>query len=268
MRKEFSLLLIFLIIIPSASAQNIPTIRPYVNDFVGVLSPEEINSINFLASEIEKNTTVQVAVLVVNSTQPLAIEEYANRVFRQNGIGQRGNNNGLLIVGAIADRTWRIEVGYGLEGTINDAKAGDIGRTYLVPNFQKGQYGLGLYSAVDSIGKIVQGSDDPYLISKQPTFTPAVDAFMVFFPWMFVILIVVIPGIFSGLSKCPTCGSWAWGKGEGDMNVYVCKKGHRWTKKKRGRFFFFFFPGFGRGGSGGGGFGGGSSGGGGAGGKW
>ena len=266
-KKIISIFIFFILLSPSVYAQNIPTIKPYVNDFVGVLSPEEANSINFLAGEIEKNTTVQVAVLIVNSTQPLAIEDYSNQVFRANGIGHRDNNNGLLIVVAVADRKWRIEVGYGLEGTINDAKAGDIGRTYFTPNFQQDQYGTGIYLAVQSIAMIVQGSDDPYLISTQSSYSsPVSDLILSNLPWLIFILIFLLPGIFAHYARCPKCGAWTSGKFTDQQIVYVCKNGHRWTKKRRSRFFWPLLLLGGGGGSsgGGGGFGGGSSGGGGA----
>lgn len=245
----------------------IPTIHPYVNDFAGVLTQEDINSVNSIAGEIEKNTTVQVAVLTVRTTQPLTIEEYANRVFRENGIGHRDNNNGLLIVAAIDDRRWRIEVGYGLEGTINDAKAGDIGRTYLTPYFQENQYGVGLLSAVSSIGKIVQGSDDPYLISTQNNYLSSSWAW-IFYLIVFFFLIFLIP-LMLNTSRCPRDGTLMWGRNVDSKTVFVCKKcGYRKTKPRKRRAWFFFLGGFRGGGGGSGGFGGGSSGGGGASGGW
>ena len=90
--KILGLFFILLVSSPIVYAQNIPTIKPYVNDFSGVLTKDDADSINSLASDIERNSTVQIAVLVVNSTQPWAIEDYANQVFRQNGIGQKENN--------------------------------------------------------------------------------------------------------------------------------------------------------------------------------
>lgn len=86
--------------------------------------------INSLCAEIENNWTIEVAVLTVNTTQPMTIEQYAVETFEKNGIGKKDVNNGLLIVAAIQDRKWRLEVGYGLEPIINDAKAGRIGRAY------------------------------------------------------------------------------------------------------------------------------------------
>lgn len=266
-----------LILFPATLAQNspsLPVLRPYVNDYADVLTQDEISSINSLATQIEKNSTVQVAVLIVKTTQPLSIDQYANQVFRASGIGHKDNNNGVLVMVATEDRKWRIEVGYGVEGVLPDALAGQIGLTYLVPNFQQGNYGQGLYLAVQSIGNIIEGSGDSYLISKDTSSVSSnIDLFFTFFP---LIILVVIPMIFvasSDIARCPKCGKITLGKNQGDQVVFVCKNGHRWTKKRKSRWFWWFFGtgmggGWGGGGGGGGGFGGGSSGGGGAGGGY
>lgn len=254
------------VFIPTVFAQNIPRLVQYVNDFAGVLTPSEIDAINILAGEIERNTTVQIAVLTVKTTQPMAIDEYATEVFRENGIGHRDNNNGLLIVAAIDDRKWRIEVGYGLEGTINDAKAGDIGRAYIVPYFQREEYGSGLYLAVQSIGRIVQGSEDQYIISKD--IFANVDLITPFLPFAIIVFVIIVAIFATNVSRCPKCGALTRGTMQGEEIVFVCKNKHRWKRKIRRKFFFFVGGGGWGSGGGGGGFGGGSSGGGGAGGGW
>jgi uncharacterized protein len=274
--KLFFIVLIFLFILPTCFAQNIPNLpvlKKYVTDNVGVLSQKDISDINYLASKIEQNSTVQVAVLVINSTQPYAIDEYANQVFRANGIGQKENNNGILIVAAIADRKWWIDVGYGLEGLINDAKAGDIGRTYLVPNFQKGEYGLGLFSAVQSIGNIVEGQ--PEVIASNTLDTSTILIFLaiigLFILPIFIVLIVLMKNEF--YQKCPKDGTRLHMHIRKDGIIYECAKCGYKKKKSRRRYVWFWVGagGWSEGGGyggGGGGFGGGSSGGGGAGGGW
>jgi uncharacterized protein len=132
-------------------SSQIPTLNKYVNDFANVLSTYDIDRINTLCAEIEKNTTAEIAVLTVNTTQPMTIEEYAVDVFQNNGIGKKDTNNGLLIVAAIQDRKWRFEVGKGLTSTLNDSETGSIGETYLNPAFIEGMYGDGLYNAIEAI---------------------------------------------------------------------------------------------------------------------
>jgi len=281
MKTKLCLVYLFLFIFLSASfvsAQNIPNLpvlEKYVNDKFGILSESEISEINSLAAEIERNSTVQVAVLIINSTQPYEIEEYANQVFRANGIGQKENNNGILIVVAIFDRMWRIEVGYGLEGLINDAKAGNIGRDYLVPYFRNGQYAMGISYAVEAIGRIVQGQPEVIAqdsIEPLDIFIIIVTLIVTFLP---VIIILIIVFRFGFYRKCPRDGTRMKMRETKDEVIYECPKCHYKKKeKKRRRFFWFFYGGLhgGRwsssGGGGGGGFGGGSSGGGGAGGGW
>ena len=77
-------------------------------------------SITALCNQVERNKAVEMAVLIVNTTQPEDIDQYAVDVFAKNGIGKKGESNGLLMVIATTDRTWRVEVGYGLEPVLPD----------------------------------------------------------------------------------------------------------------------------------------------------
>lgn len=266
---------LFLFIFPANSLgqtiPNLPTLQKYVNDFAGVLSASDISSINGLAAQIETNSTVQVGVLIVNSTLPYDIDSYSNQAFRANGIGQKENNNGVLIVVAVADRKYRIEVGYGLEGLVPDAKAGDIGRYCFVDNFRSNQYGDGIYCAVQDIGNIVQGQ--PEVIAQTNIDTQTLVYIFAFFG---VFLLPIFAAIIyfakdEFYQKCP--------RDETRMHMHITKQGIIYEcakcgykkKKPRRRFVWMWFGGFGGGGGwsgGGGGFGGGSSGGGGAGGGW
>jgi uncharacterized protein len=270
MRKLLFSALVLVIVCSIAVAQQVPTLQKYVNDNANVLSSSDIARINALAAEIEENTTVQVAVLTVDTTQPLTIEQYAVEVFEQNGVGHADKDNGLLIVAAIEDRKWRIEVGYGLEPIITDAKAGLIGRTYLVPAFQEERYGDGLYDTVSAIYMVIQNSGDTSFISEQADLE-------VIIPIVITMLFVFIPLIFIIASalympRCPKCGGRMKCHTKDDYIICECLKCKKKIKKKRKKapFWFFFFAGSGGHGGGGygGGFGGGSSGGGGASGGW
>lgn len=264
--------MIFLVFISSIGfSQQIPSLQKYVNDYANILSPSDVSRINSLAARIEENTTVQVAILTIDSTQPMSIEEYAVNVFEKSGIGFKDKNNGILIVAAINDRKWRIEVGYGLEPIINDAKAGLIGRTYITPAFREDRYGDGLYDAVDATYKVIQNSGDTSFISEQ-TDSGAI-ILIVILMLVFIPLLLIIVSIFSR-PKCPKCKVRMKVSSLGhDHIIFECPKCHKKYKKKRKRrsFWFFYVGGFGGhggGGGGGGGFGGGSSGGGGASGGW
>jgi uncharacterized protein len=277
-----ALLVIFLVFLLSVNIglsqtnPEIPTLRKYVNDFANVLSDSDRVKIGVLCAEIEDNWTVEVAVLTVNTTQPMSIEEYAVKVFEKNGIGKKDKDNGLLIVAAMQDKKWRFEIGYGLEPIITDSTAGKIGRTYIVPYFQQERYGDGLYNAVDAIAKVIQNSGDDSFISEQGTdenlFIPIffITVSLLIF---FIIVILVLVSFFS--NKCLRCGTQMKCNYDEKNDYVVCKcpKCGKVVKKRRKKNFWFFVGGLGSGGGsggggGGGGFGGGGSGGGGASGGW
>jgi len=250
-----------------AAAQDvsIPTLTPYVTDLAGVIEPQYKNAINDYASNLEVATTDEVAVLTVRSTQPMSIEEYAVRVFEKNGIGQKGKDNGVLVVVATDDRQWKIEVGYGVEGQLNDAKTGRIGRTYMSAYFVDGRYGEGTYLAVRAIGDAIAGNstafDSGYDYGADAELYPILAIVAIF------IVVMVLSEVIS--SRCPKCGSWMSTETNGDTVCKVCKKcGYRKCRKRSRMWPLIFLVGGGRRGGGysggGGGFGGGGSGGGGA----
>lgn len=143
-KAVFSLLLLFLFLLQGvAFAEDIKMPAPigdiYVQDFAKVLTQEEVAEIRSLGRTIEGQTTAQISVLTVDTIGENTIEEYANAAFRQYGIGNEKENNGVLLVIAVTDRLIRIEVGYGLEGRIPDGKAGRILDEYAIPFLQSEQ---------------------------------------------------------------------------------------------------------------------------------
>lgn len=145
MRKIF--LLIFVVAFALLFSVEFPKPTPYkyVNDYVGVLDKTAVEKIISVGKELEDKTTAQVVVVVVPSLSGLTVEEYANRLFREWGIGRKEKNNGVLFLVAMNDRKVRIEVGYGLEGAIPDGKAGRILDEYVIPYFKNGEYSKGIY---------------------------------------------------------------------------------------------------------------------------
>jgi len=121
-----------------------PTSSIYVQDFAGVIDAETKNRINTVSSQLDAKTKAQVVVVTVNSTADSPIEEYTLELLRKWGIGDSNLNNGVVILVAVADRKSRIEVGYGLEGRLPDAKTGSIQDEYMIPYFQKGAYSQGI----------------------------------------------------------------------------------------------------------------------------
>lgn len=157
---KIKLLLIALLLIPTVLAVNFPQPTGYVNDFAGMIEQEWKEKTEKLIQEIEKQTTVEIAVVTVESLEGLSKEEYAIELAEKWGVGKAEKDNGLLLLIAKQEREYRFEIGYGLEGTINDAKAGRIGRNILVPYFKTGNYGEGVYRTVEEIGKLVGGEPE------------------------------------------------------------------------------------------------------------
>ena len=111
-----------------------------------------------LGAELDKKTTAQLAVLTINTLDGEPIEDYALEVLRQWGIGSKEQNNGALIVVAVKDRRSRIEVGYGLEGSLPDGLTGRIQDQYMIPYFKDGNYSKGILQGYKAAAaKIAQG---------------------------------------------------------------------------------------------------------------
>ncbi|MBN2202646.1 MAG: TPM domain-containing protein [Candidatus Aenigmarchaeota archaeon] len=267
--RRFLFFIIFLVLISSAVFAEVPTLQKYVNDYANVLTATEEAELNSLAALIEENTTVEIAILTVNNLEGMSIEQYAVEAFEKSGIGKGDVDNGLLIMAAIEDREWRFEVGYGLEGILNDAKVGLIGRTYMTPAFVEGEYGQGFYDAVDAVFVVIQNGGDTSFISDQ---VDQEEMISIIFSLLFALipLFFFLSAVMPPSEKCPDCGSKMKCKPEGDYYVCECPKCKKKVKKKRKKipFWLFFFTGSGGGRSHGGGFGGGRSGGGGASGGW
>ncbi len=195
-------------IAPLGSCEEYPVLEYYVTDYAGVLYG--ISDIENLCMYVYDQTGAQMAVLIVNTTQPDDINTFATKTFQQNELGQEGKDNGLLLVIATDENLWRIEVGYGLEGILPDSLVGSIADEYLVPEIELyGDYYTGVYNTLDVLGTqiLVNYEDaeppkDPYPISFIP---------LTWTQWFIVIGIMValailtkgriflfIPWIFSG----------------------------------------------------------------------
>jgi uncharacterized protein len=124
----------------------------YVNDFAGTLDAGSKQAIEEYAANLERVTGTQMAIVLVPSLEGDPIEDAANRLYREWGIGQKGKNEGILLLLSIGDRKSRAEVGYGLEPIITDGQAGGILRA-IAPILRQGNYGGGLMAAAQEIGQ-------------------------------------------------------------------------------------------------------------------
>ena len=147
-------LLIVLLAGGIAAAQELPELTAPVNDVANVIDPSSERAMDSLIRSLQRATGDVVVVAAVDTFAPYAdIREYAVELFENHGrgIGQRGRDNGLLVVLAVKDRQVRVEVGYDLEQFITDGFAGEVSRQYMAPEFRRGAYGAGLLAGVSRI---------------------------------------------------------------------------------------------------------------------
>jgi uncharacterized protein len=142
----------------------------YVSDFANVMNPADRAATEKLLTELEQKTGAQVAVVTLKSLEGGQIDDFANRLFARWGIGQKGKNNGVLLLCATGEgrgNRLRIEVGYGLEGVIPDAVAGRILDTFVVPGWSQGQYGSAVANGVAAIAQRI-AADRGIVLSGMP----------------------------------------------------------------------------------------------------
>jgi uncharacterized protein len=247
-----------------AGAQSLPALTAPVNDFAHVIDAASAQELDRRIRALETGTPTHdtVVVATVDSYAPYgSIEEYALRLFERAGIGQKGTDNGVLIVLAVKERRVRIEVGYGLEEFITDGFSGDTIRQAMLPAFREGQYGPGFVAgATRIIQRIAERrgvtlADVPAAAAVEQD-RPGFPIAMVVI--VLIVILVIVLHISSRLSGPPRFGGrrrggWSgWHGGVGGFGGFGGLGG-----------------GFGGGRGGGfGGFGGGRSGGGGASGGW
>ena len=126
------------------ATQTLPSPVGRVNDFASVLADAVEQELNALIETVERETTAQIAVVTVPSLDGLSVTEYALKLFNAWGIGQKGKDNGVLVLVAPTEREMRIEVGYGLEDVLPDRLAEQIIRAQFTPALRDGHYEDGM----------------------------------------------------------------------------------------------------------------------------
>ena len=129
----------------------------YVNDFAGVLSAATEDEVNALLYDFSKNESNEVAVVTVTDLGGEEIEYYASKLFEEWGIGTAEHDNGVLLLVAVEDKKVRLEVGYGLEGTLTDLEAWAIIDGVLLPAFKAGDFDKGVNGAILAIMESTRG---------------------------------------------------------------------------------------------------------------
>jgi len=249
-------------------AADLPELTQPVNDFAHVVDPASARAIEDMIRALQAKTGDVVVVATVQTIEPYGdINEYAVKLFENHGrgIGQKGKDNGLLVLAAMKERRIKIEVGYDLEQFVTDGFSGETSREYIAPDFRAGRYGAGLRAGVERvIGRIAQGRGvtlDGVRVPRPaaPARDTAPPSLSTIF-WIFIAILIISRIAGGGGRRGPRFwggGPWSgWSSGVGPF-------GGGWGG-----------GGFGGGGGGGGfgggfgGFGGGRSGGGGGGASW
>ena len=156
----------------AAAAQQqaaIPAFDSPVVDTTGTLDAASKQQLEQQALALQQRKGSQLQVLVIPSTAPETIEQYAVRAFESFKLGRKGLDDGLLLVVAKDDRKVRIEVGYGLEGAIPDITAGRVIQEYMVPKFRQGDYAGGIVDATAQLVKLIDGEPLPEPVADNPT---------------------------------------------------------------------------------------------------
>lgn len=163
--------LVLLICIIGISISSYAVVKPtnefYVNDYANVLSKETENYIISTNVELQKKTGAQIVVVTVPSLEGLEIEEYANTLFREFGIGDKQKNNGLLLLCSTGERKFRVEVGYGLEGILPDGKTGRMQDSYIIPYLKENNYDEGIKNGYSAFLQEIAGEYDIQISGTQ-----------------------------------------------------------------------------------------------------
>jgi uncharacterized protein len=167
----------------------VPPLSGRVVDQTGTLSSGEIDSLTQRLKNLEARKGSQIAVLMVPTTAPEAIEQYSIRVAEAWKIGRKKIDDGALLVIAKNDRKLRIEVGYGLEGALNDATAARIIEEVITPRFRSGDFAGGVSAGVDRIIRVIDGEALPAPAPRQSSGSSS--SFDPFSPFVLIPLLIV-----------------------------------------------------------------------------
>ncbi|MDQ6432591.1 YgcG family protein [Mesorhizobium sp. LHD-90] len=177
-------------------AADLPKLTGRIVDAAGMIDPATETALTQKLEAFEKKSSDQIVVATIDSLDGEAIEPYANRLFRAWGLGQGGEDNGILLLVAKNDRKMRIEVGYGLEGTLTDLHSKLIIDNTMVPAFRAGDFSGGISRAADDIVMVLEGNAAE--LEARARRNPPADNTFADVDWIFVVFIALWATIFLG----------------------------------------------------------------------
>ena len=182
--------LLLLLILPAFAQPKLPELTGRVVDLGNVLSPTQEAALTEQLAAHEARTSNQVVVATVPSLQGYDVERFAVDLLRTWKLGQGDRNNGVLLLHAPAERKIRIEVGYGLEGTLTDALSSDIIHSRILPRFRAGDLPGGITSGVDGILAVIEGTYEPIARPPAQDQTEALAPFLIVLAWIILVMIM------------------------------------------------------------------------------
>jgi uncharacterized protein len=209
-RAQWAWLVLLLILASPAlgSEPKFPALTGRVVDGAGVLSASTQNQLTNMLADHERTTGEQLVVVTLDSLQGFSIEDYGYQLGRYWGIGQKGKNTGAILIVAPKEHKVRIEVGYGLEGELTDARSRTIIESSILPSFKRGDYNAGVIAGTTSILRVLGGNPTPIDSAKVPP--PNI------FESIFILLLFLIPvigSLFLVSAMVSGPGKFQWGNG-------------------------------------------------------
>src|SRR5258705_1077286 len=177
--------------VAAAADVAVPPLSGRVVDQTGTLSSGDIAALTQTLKSLEARKGSHVAVLIVPTTQPETIEQYSLRVAEAWKIGRKKIDDGAILVVAKNDRKLRIEVGYGLEGALNDVTAKRIIDEVITPKFRSGDFGGGISAGVDRIIRVIDGEKLPAPTPQQKPSSVSLENFDPLNPFLIIPVLLV-----------------------------------------------------------------------------
>ncbi|MBX2992220.1 MAG: TPM domain-containing protein [Bacteroidetes bacterium] len=210
----------------------VPKLTRRVTDFTNTLSTAQVNALEADVARFEDSTSTQLVIVILPTIGGASIEEFALRIAEANLIGQKGTDNGILLLIAKDDRKLRIEVGYGLEGVLPDGLAGTIIRREITPHFRDGDYYAGIKAGAEAI--ILATRNEHKADKRKDDNEDTVGAIIIFLLLAFIILSALargkrsrgllgtaaLPILFGGGHRGRSSGGTGWGGGGGGFGGF------------------------------------------------
>ncbi len=200
---------------------EVPELTGRVNDYANMLSSQEKQELEQTLKTIENNSSAQLVLLTMPSLEDENLEEFTMRVAEKWEIGQKGEDNGVILFVALKERRIRIEVGYGLEPVLPDGRSGTIIRSIITPAFKQGNFYQGFSDAFLAMNSYITGSDDisqyeqKYAQEEGDTVIEIILVFIIFFVFILIFVLGSKGKSRKGRGSTYWVGGSSWGSSSG-----------------------------------------------------